>query len=73
MQPARFMLPLTGLPNTGEFEMKKHWCEPKLNDLLSDPTLDLLLAHDRVTRDDLDRVIEEARQTLARVPREWQA
>jgi len=51
--------------------MNKHWCEPKLNDLLSDPILDVLLAHDRITRDDLGRVIAEARQTLVRVPREW--
>jgi len=50
--------------------MNKRRCEPKLDDLLSDPILDMLLAYDRVTRDDLDRVIEEARQTLARVPRQ---
>jgi len=51
--------------------MNKRWCEPKLDDLLSDPILDVLLAHDRITRDDLGRVIAEARQTLVRVPREW--
>jgi hypothetical protein len=46
--------------------------EPKLDDLLSDPILDILLAHDRVSRDDLNRVLEGARQALARVPRQWQ-
>ncbi len=49
----------------------KPWHEPKLEDLLDDPILDVLLAHDRVTREDLRRVVEQARQTLARVPREW--
>lgn len=51
--------------------MKKGWSEPTLDDLLSDPILDVLLTHDRVSRDDLDRVITEARRTLARVPRQW--
>ena len=45
--------------------------EPKLDDLLSDPILDILLAHDRISRDDLDRVVQTARQTLARIPRQW--
>ena len=52
--------------------MKRAWKEPKLDDLLSDPILDILLAHDRVSRDDLARVLEGARQALARVPRQWQ-
>jgi L-aminopeptidase/D-esterase-like protein len=42
-----------------------------LEDLLNDPILDVILDHDRLTRDDLHRVIQEARRTLARVPREW--
>lgn len=46
--------------------------EPKLDDLLSDPILDILLAHDRVSRDDLDRVVQTARMALARIPRQWQ-
>ena len=41
--------------------MKRAWKEPQLDDLLSDPIIDILLAHDRVSRDD-----------LARVPRQWQ-
>jgi hypothetical protein len=45
--------------------------EPKLEDLLSDPILDVLLERDRVSREELHRVVEQARQTLARVPREW--
>jgi hypothetical protein len=45
--------------------------EPKLEDLLADPILDVLLERDRVSREELSRVVEEARQTLARVPREW--
>jgi hypothetical protein len=52
--------------------MKRAWKEPQLDDLLSDPILDILLAHDRVSRDDLARVLERARQALARVPRQWQ-
>ncbi|CEF49360.1 unnamed protein product [uncultured bacterium] len=51
--------------------MKQPWREPTLDDLLSDPTLETLLARDGVTRDELHRVIEGARQTLARVPRSW--
>ena len=46
-------------------------CEPKLDELLDDPILDVLLARDGVTRDDLHRVVERAREDLARVPREW--
>jgi len=45
--------------------------EPKLEDLLSDPILDVLLERDRVSREELTRVVEQARRTLARVPREW--
>ena len=52
--------------------MKRAWKEPQLDDLLSDPILDILLTHDRVSRDDLTRVLEGARQALARVPRQWQ-
>ena len=51
--------------------MKQPWSEPTLDDLLSDPTLDALLARDGVTRAELHQVIEGARQTLARVPRSW--
>jgi hypothetical protein len=38
---------------------------------MNDPILDAILARDRLTRDDLHWVIQEARRTLARVPREW--
>ena len=51
--------------------MKQPWREPTLNDLLNDPTLEPLLARDGVTRDELHRVIEGARDTLARLPRSW--
>jgi hypothetical protein len=51
--------------------MKRECREPTLDDLLSDPTLDTLLARDGVTKDELQRVIEDARETLARVPRSW--
>jgi len=51
--------------------MKKPWREPTLDDLLSDATLDTLLARDGVTKDELQRVIEDAREMLARVPRSW--
>ena len=51
--------------------MKQPWREPTLDDLLSDPTLDTLISRDGVTRTELHQVIEEARQTLARVPRSW--
>jgi hypothetical protein len=47
--------------------------EPKLKDLIDDPILDVLLAHDGVTRDDLHQVVERAREDLARVPRKWEA
>jgi hypothetical protein len=53
--------------------MRAPWKEPKLEDLLNDPILDILLAHDRVSRDDLRQVVERARQSLARTPRQWQA
>jgi hypothetical protein len=45
--------------------------EPKLDDLLNDPILDGILRRDGLTRDDLLRVIEQARHTLGRVSREW--
>ena len=45
--------------------------EPKLADLINDPILDVLLARDGVTRDDLHQVVEQAREDLARVPRTW--
>jgi len=51
--------------------MKKVWREPTLDEILNDPTLETLLARDGVTRDELRRVIEGARETLARVPRSW--
>ena len=52
--------------------MRRSWSEPKLDDLLNDPILDPILRRDGLTRDDLLRVIEQARHTLARVPRDWQ-
>jgi hypothetical protein len=51
--------------------MKKDWREPTVDDLLSDPTLELLLARDGITKGELQRIIEGARQALARVPRSW--
>ena len=52
--------------------MERSWRdEPRLDDLLSDPMFDALLTGDRVSRDELRRLVEEARLTLARVPREW--
>ena len=62
--PIRFAVP-------GECVMRRWRREPKLQDLLNDPILDAILERDRLTRDDLDRVIQEGRRTLARVPREW--
>ena len=54
--------------------MERSWREePRLDDLLSDPMLDVMLKRDRVSRDELRRLVEEARVTLARVPREWAA
>ena len=52
--------------------MKREWREPTLDDLLCDPALDTLIARDGVTKDELHRVIEDAREMLARVPRSWQ-
>ena len=49
--------------------MKTAWKEPKLEDLLADPILDVLLAHDRISRDDLRQVVEQARRALALAPR----
>ncbi len=43
--------------------MKKVWREP---------TLDTLLARDGISKGELTRIIDEARETLARVPRSWQ-
>jgi hypothetical protein len=54
-----------------EAAMDKIWHEPRLDELLSDPMVDILLLRDRISREDLDRMVEEARRTLARVPREW--
>ena len=51
--------------------MKTAWKEPKLEDLLEDPILDVLLAHDRISRDDLHEVLERARRALALAPRAW--
>ena len=52
--------------------MERSWREePRLDDLLSDPMVDALLIGDGVSRDELWRLVEEARLTLARVPREW--
>ena len=51
--------------------MKIAWKEPKLEDLLDDPILDVLLAHDRISRDDLQQVVEQARRALALAPRAW--
>jgi hypothetical protein len=55
-----------------EVPMRKSWSEPRVDDLLNDPILDGILRRDGLTRDDLLRVIEQARHTLARVPRDWQ-
>jgi len=55
-----------------EAVMERSWREePRLDDLLSDPMVDALLIGDGVSRDELSRLVEEARLTLARVPREW--
>ena len=51
--------------------MKTAWKEPKLEDLLDDPILDVLLAHDGISRDDLHQVVEQARRALALAPRAW--
>lgn len=52
--------------------MERSWRdEPRLDDLLSDPILDVMLTRDRVSRDELRHLVEEARLALARVPREW--
>ena len=55
-----------------EDTMKKVWREPTLDEILNDPTLDTLLARDGVSKDELNQIIDEARETLARVPRSWQ-
>jgi hypothetical protein len=52
--------------------MKKVWREPTLDEILNDPTLDTLLARDGISKDELSRIIDDARETLARVPRSWQ-
>jgi hypothetical protein len=54
-----------------EAMMKTAWKEPKLEDLLEDPILDVLLAHDRISRDDLHQVVAQARRALALAPRAW--
>ena len=51
--------------------MKKVWREPTLDEILNDPTLDTLLASDGISKEDLNRIVEGARETLARVPRSW--
>ena len=51
--------------------MKTAWKEPKLEDLLEDPILDVLLAHDGISRDDLHEVVQQARRALALAPRAW--
>jgi len=51
--------------------MGRGWKEPKLDDLLDDPILDILLAYDRVSKGDLRQFVEQARADLARVPRTW--
>jgi hypothetical protein len=51
--------------------MDKIWHEPRLDELLDDPIVDILLLRDRVSREDLHRVVKEARLALARVPRKW--
>jgi hypothetical protein len=43
-----------------------------LREILSDPTLDALLALDGISKDELNRIIDGTRETLARVPRSWQ-
>ena len=50
---------------------EESWREPTLDEILNDPTLDTLLARDGVSKDELNRIIDEARETLARVPRSW--
>jgi hypothetical protein len=54
-----------------EAAMDKIWHEPRLDELMSDPMVDILLLRDRISREDLRRVVEEARLALARVPRKW--
>ena len=51
--------------------MKKVWREATLDEILNDPTLDTLLARDGISKDELNRIIDEARENLARVPRSW--
>jgi len=51
--------------------MGTSWQEPRLDDLLSDPIIDALLQRDGISREELRRMMEEARRTLARVPRVW--
>ena len=51
--------------------MTKVWREPTLDEILNDPTLDTLLARDGISKEELNRIIDEARETLARVPRSW--
>jgi hypothetical protein len=52
--------------------MKKVWREPTLDEILNDPTLDTLMARDGISKEELNRIIDEAPETLARVPRSWQ-
>jgi hypothetical protein len=46
--------------------MRKPWKEPKLDDLLDDPVIDVLLEHDGVSKDDLRHLMAETRRRLAR-------
>ena len=48
--------------------MRKGWKEPTLDDLMDDPILDVLLAHNGMTKDALRQLVEQARADLARVP-----
>jgi hypothetical protein len=48
------------------------WREPTLDEILNDPTLDTLLARDGISKDELNQIIDEAREMLARVPRSWE-
>ncbi len=43
-------------------------CEPKLDDLLRDPVIHLLMARDRVEMGDLRRLLDEQREVLRRRP-----
>jgi hypothetical protein len=42
--------------------MRKPWKEPKLDDLLDDPIIDVLLQRDGVSKQDVRNVVDEARR-----------